>query len=74
LSDVGTLSRLVEEAAPRGGQQAWDDCVMILATTALQHMGSRAVAPIGRDLEAARRAGEALGAVWTRTGRPFFTP
>jgi PNKP (polynucleotide 5'-kinase/3'-phosphatase) family adenylyltransferase-like protein len=43
-----------------------------------KHMGSRAVALIGRDLEAARARfgapGEALGAVWTRTGRPFFAP
>jgi integrase len=36
LPDVGTLSRLVEEAVQRGGHQAWGDCVMILATTALQ--------------------------------------
>ena len=41
-------------------------------------MGSRAVALVCRDLEAARARfgapGEALGAVWTRTGRPFFGP
>ena len=36
LPDVGTLSRLVEEAVQRGGHQAWGDCVMILATTALR--------------------------------------
>jgi integrase len=28
--------RLVEEAVQRGGHQAWGDCVMILATTALR--------------------------------------
>lgn len=41
-------------------------------------MGSRAIALVCRDLEAARARfgapGEALGAVWTRTGRPIFDP
>ena len=41
-------------------------------------MGSRAVALVCRDLEAARARFGApdggLGAVWTRTGRSFFTP
>jgi protein phosphatase len=41
-----------------------------------KHMGSRAVALVCRDLEAARARfgapGDRLGAVWTRTGRPFF--
>jgi len=41
-----------------------------------KHMGSRAVALVCRDLDAARTRfgspGGALGAVWTRTGRPFF--
>jgi protein phosphatase len=41
-----------------------------------KHMGSRAVALVCRDLDAARARfgapGDALGAVWTRTGRPFF--
>ncbi|WP_125774116.1 polynucleotide kinase-phosphatase [Antribacter gilvus] len=41
-----------------------------------KHMGSRAVVLVCRDLDAARARfgapGEALGAVWTRTGRPFF--
>ena len=41
-----------------------------------KHMGSRAVALVCRDLDAARtRFGapeDALGAVWTRTGRSFF--
>lgn len=39
-------------------------------------MGSRAVALVCRSLDAARSRfgapGDALGAVWTRTGRPFF--
>ncbi len=43
-----------------------------------KHMGSRAMALVCRDLEAARARfgapGDALGAVWTRTGRPFFGP
>ena len=43
-----------------------------------KHMGSRAVALVCRDLEAARARfgapGDALGAVWTRTGRSFFPP
>ena len=43
-----------------------------------KHMGSRAVALVCRDLDAARARfgapGDALGAVWTRTGRPFFDP
>ena len=43
-----------------------------------KHMGSRAVALVCRD-EAAARArfgapGDAIGAIWTRTGRPFFDP
>ena len=41
-----------------------------------KHMGSRAVALVCRDLDAARARfgapGDTLGAVWTRTGRPFF--
>ena len=41
-----------------------------------KHMGSRAVALVCRGLDAARARfgapGDALGAVWTRTGRPFF--
>jgi len=43
-----------------------------------KHMGSRAVALVCRDLDAARSRfgapGDAAGTVWTRTGRPFFTP
>jgi protein phosphatase len=43
-----------------------------------KHMGSRAMALVCRDLGAARlrfgAPGDALGAVWTRTGRPFFAP
>ncbi|MGW7539112.1 polynucleotide kinase-phosphatase [Amycolatopsis sp. NPDC054798] len=42
-----------------------------------KHMGSRAVALVCRSLDAARTRfgapGDALGAVWTRTGRHFFT-
>ena len=30
------MSRLVDEAVQRGDHQAWGDCVMILATTALR--------------------------------------
>jgi protein phosphatase len=41
-----------------------------------KHMGSRAVALVCRDLDTARARfgapGEAIGSVWTRTGRPFF--
>jgi protein phosphatase len=41
-----------------------------------KHMGSRAVALVCRDPAAARARfgvdGEVSGAVWTRTGRPFF--
>ena len=41
-----------------------------------KHMGSRAVALVCRSLAAARARfgapGDQLGAVWTRTGRPFF--
>jgi protein phosphatase len=43
-----------------------------------KHMGSRAVALVCRTLDAARARfgapGDALGSVWTRTGRPFFAP
>ena len=41
-----------------------------------KHMGSRAVVLVCRDLASAQARfgapGDALGAVWTRTGRPFF--
>ena len=43
-----------------------------------KHMGSRAVLLVCRDLAAARARfgapGGAVGALWTRTGRPFFEP
>jgi protein phosphatase len=43
-----------------------------------KHMGSRAVALVCRDEQAARSRfgapGDAIGAIWTRTGRPFFNP
>ncbi|WP_337061887.1 polynucleotide kinase-phosphatase [Kineococcus sp. G2] len=43
-----------------------------------KHMGSRAVALVCRDADAARTRfgapGGATGAVWTRTGRSFFAP
>ncbi len=43
-----------------------------------KHMGSRAVALVCRSAAAARERfdvpGELAGAVWTRTGRPFFRP
>jgi protein phosphatase len=42
-----------------------------------KHMGSRAVVLVCRDAESAQARfgapGDAIGAVWTRTGRPFFT-
>jgi protein phosphatase len=43
-----------------------------------KHMGSRAIALIRRDARVAQArfgtTGEATGAVYTRTGRPFFNP
>ncbi len=43
-----------------------------------KHMGSRAVALVCRNIDAARARfgapGEGTGAVYTRTGRPFFAP
>ena len=43
-----------------------------------KHMGSRASALVCRDLAAAQdrfgAPGDAIGSVWTRTGRPFFDP
>ena len=42
-----------------------------------KHMGSRAVALVCRDQEVARQRfaeSGATGAIWTRTGRPFFRP
>jgi protein phosphatase len=43
-----------------------------------KHMGSRAVLLLGRTLADARARfgapGDATGALWTRTGRPFFGP
>jgi protein phosphatase len=41
-----------------------------------KHMGSRAVALVCRDQEAARKrfqVADGIGAIYTRTGRPFFT-
>ncbi|MGB6457948.1 MAG: polynucleotide kinase-phosphatase [Streptosporangiaceae bacterium] len=42
-----------------------------------KHMGSRAVVLVCRDARSAQARfgapGDAIGAVWTRTGRPFFT-
>jgi protein phosphatase len=41
-----------------------------------KHMGSRAVIAVCRDADVARRrfgiVGDEAGAIWTRTGRPFF--
>ena len=37
-----------------------------------KHMGSRTVVLLCRDAEAGKRFGVSRGAVWTRTGRPFF--
>ena len=43
-----------------------------------KHMGSRSVALVCRDAEVAHASfgapAEATGAVWTRTGRPFYPP
>jgi len=43
-----------------------------------KHMGSRAVLLVTRSVDEARvrfgAPGDALGALWTRTGRPFFQP
>ncbi len=43
-----------------------------------KHMGSRAVALVCRDADAARHrfgaADGSAGTIWTRTGRPFFRP
>jgi hypothetical protein len=50
LPDVRTLSQLVEEAVQRGGHQAWGDCVMILATTALR-ITEVAGLQVGGDVE-----------------------
>ena len=36
LPNVQALTQLVDGAVQRGGHQAWGDCVMILATTALR--------------------------------------
>lgn len=42
-----------------------------------KHMGSRALVALCRDAEVARRrfgtTGDGAGAIWTRTGRPFFS-
>jgi protein phosphatase len=42
-----------------------------------KHMGSRALVAVCRDADAARRrfgvSGRDAGAIWTRTGRPFFS-
>lgn len=42
-----------------------------------KHMGSRALVAVCRDADAARRrfgvSGQDAGAIWTRTGRPFFS-
>jgi integrase len=69
LPDVGTLSRLVEEAVQRGGHQAWGDCVMILATTALR-ISEVAGLQVGdvdllRGLLAVRRQTYPAAAAWS---------
>jgi len=69
LPDVRTLNRLVEEAVQRGGHQAWGDCVMILATTALR-ISEVAGLQVGdvdlfRGLLAVRRQTYRAAAAWS---------
>ncbi|WP_033343464.1 polynucleotide kinase-phosphatase [Catenuloplanes japonicus] len=55
--------------------QAFEDYRSVGVTKVVceeKHMGSRAVVLLCRDEEAGKRFGVSLGAVWTRTGRPFF--
>ncbi|HRK47809.1 MAG TPA: polynucleotide kinase-phosphatase, partial [Nocardioides sp.] len=60
-------------------EQAFDDYVAMGVTSVVceeKHMGSRAVAVLAREAEAAERrfgvADGTTGVVYTRTGRPFF--
>jgi protein phosphatase len=78
MSPVATSAEpgLLEHPAQAFGAFAADGVTSVVCEE--KHMGSRAVALVCRDPQAALSRfgapGGATGAVWTRTGRPFFTP
>jgi protein phosphatase len=78
MSPVATAKRgdLLEHPDQAFEQSRSDGVGAVLCEE--KHMGSRAVALICRDEQAARARfgapGDAIGAIWTRTGRPFFNP
>jgi protein phosphatase len=71
---TSTLPDLLEHPAQAFDAYRGDGVDLLVCEE--KHMGSRAVILVCRTLEAARARfgapGEQLGAVWTRTGRPFF--
>ena len=73
---TSTQAELLEHPAQAFEAYAADGVTQVVCEE--KHMGSRAVALVCRDLESARARfgapGDALGAVWTRTGRSFFGP
>ena len=78
MSPVGTSARpgLLEHPDEAFGAYRADGVEQVVCEE--KHMGSRAAVLLCRDAESARaRFGapdDALGAAWTRTGRPFFDP
>jgi protein phosphatase len=71
---TSTVADLLEH--PDQAFEAYRDAGVAAVVCEEKHMGSRAVALVCRSLDAARaRFGapdDRVGAVWTRTGRPFF--
>ncbi len=71
---TSTVADLLEH--PDQAFEAYRDAGVAAVVCEEKHMGSRAVALVCRSLDAARgRFGapdDRAGAVWTRTGRPFF--
>ncbi len=78
MSPVATSAEpgLLEHPAQAFEAYAADGVTSVVAEE--KHMGSRAVALVCRDPQAALARfgapGDAAGAVWTRTGRSFFRP
>ena len=78
MSPVGTSARpgLLEHPDEAFGAYRADGVEQVVCEE--KHMGSRAAVLLCRDADSARaRFGapdDALGAAWTRTGRPFFDP
>ena len=78
MSPVATASRAGLLEHPDQAFEAFREAGVASVVGEEKHMGSRAVALVCRDLDAARARfgapGDAVGAVWTRTGRSFLPP